>query len=149
MLLWKSRLMATKSQFRKGCCLQLKHHKSPPHGLDTFTELVVLNIVQYCWSILADKAEFLSFFFCVCVFPQLQSSVWRELDGIFCSHFGEIIPSLLLPIFTFTRTFFERTSLMNNSGFFFMTISTSIMANFFDKFSSMRRVFSKIVDGIS
>lgn len=68
---------------------------------------------------------------------------------VFCSHFGEIIPSLLLPIFTFTRTFFERTSLMNNSGFFFMTISTSILANFFDKFSSMRRVFSKIVDGIS
>jgi len=38
---------------------------------------------------------------------------------------------------------------MNNSGFFFMTISTSKLANFFDKFSSMRRVFSKIVDGIS
>lgn len=149
MLLWKSRLMATKSQFRKGCCLQLKHHKSPPHGLDTFTELVVLNIVQYCWSILADKAEFLSFFFvCVC-FHNFSHQYGESQMGFFCSHFGEIIPSLLLPIFTFTRTFFERTSLMNNSGFFFMTISTSILANFFDKFSSMRRVFSKIVDGIS
>jgi len=57
--------------------------------------------------------------------------------------------NFVVPHFYIHKNLFERTSLMNNSGFFFMTISTSILAIFFDKFSSMRRVFSKIVDGIS